>query len=483
MDTDQPHRETIETLIPARLDRLPWSEFHSFLVVGLGITWILDGLEVTLVGAISAVLQRPDVLGLSAAEIGFLGSAYLIGAVIGSLVFGYLTDSFGRKRFFFVSLSVYLAGVALSAISWNGASLAVFRFITGAGIGGEYSAINSAIDELIPARYRGRVDLAVNGSFWLGAAVGSAATIVILNPHILPYQLGWRLGFAVGALLGLFILYLRRFIPESPRWLVTHGRIAEAERVTALIEGVVVRETGSPLRDQPLGAPLRIVVRRHFALRAVVAPLLAKYRSRALLALALMAAQAFTYNAIFFTYALVLNRFYGVPADRTGVYLLPFALTNFAGPLVLGPWFDTVGRKTMIAGTYMLSALILGISGALFAHQMLSSFTQTALWAAMFFFASPAASSAYLTVSEIFPLEMRSLAIALFYAAGTAIGGVIAPWFFGHLIESGSRGALFGGYLVAATLMGAAALIELLIGVNAERKQLEEIAPPLSSAD
>lgn len=473
--------ETVETRIPTRLDRLQWSSFHSLLVIGLGITWILDGLEVTLVGAISAVLQRPDVLGLSAAQIGLLGSAYLIGAVLGSLLFGYLTDRYGRRRFFFVSLSVYLAGVALSALAWNDASLAIFRFITGAGIGGEYSAVNSAIDELIPARFRGRVDLAVNGSFWLGAAAGSASTIVILNPRILPYQIGWRCGFAMGALLGLGILYMRRFIPESPRWLVTHGQQAEAERVTARIEAMVAREKGLPPGDDDGGPLLKIRMRRHFQLGAVISPLLTRYRSRTVLGLALMAAQAFMYNAIFFTYALVLSQFYGVSANHTGIYLLPFALTNFAGPLILGPWFDIVGRRPMIAGTYLLSALILGISGALFAGGMLSSFSQTALWAVMFFVASPAASAAYLTVSEIFPLEMRSLAIAIFYSSGTGIGGVVAPWFFGKLIDSGSRDALFGGYLVAAGLMTAAAAIELLLGVDAERKQLEQIAAPLSA--
>ena len=483
MPTHEAGYETVETLIPARLDCLRWSRLHSLLVIGLGITWILDGLEVTLVGAISAVLQRRDVLGLSASEIGFLGSAYLIGAVIGSLLFGYLTDRYGRRKFFFISLSVYLAGVALSALAWNGASLAVFRFLTGAGIGGEYSAVNSAIDELIPARFRGRVALAVNGSFWLGAAAGSASTIIILNPHILPYQVGWRFGFAVGAILGTGILYLRRFIPESPRWLVTHGHVADAENVTSSIEAIVTGcKSGQPHHDLGL-VPIRIYLHQHFNLAALVGPLFAQYRSRAALGFSLMAAQAFMYNAIFFTYALVLNRFYGVAADRTGAYLLPFALTNFAGPLILGPWFDLLGRRAMIAGTYGLSALVLGASGALFARGILSAFSQTAIWAGMFFFASPAASSAYLTVSEIFPLEMRSLAIAVFYSAGTGIGGVVAPWFFGELIDSGSREALFAGYIVAAALMAVAAAIELLIGVDAERKQLEQIAAPLSAME
>ena len=403
MLTHEAGSETVETLIPARLDRLRWSRFHSLLVIGLGITWILDGLEVTLVGAISAVLQRRDVLGLSASEIGFLGSAYLIGAVIGALLFGYLTDRYGRRKFFFISLSVYLVGVALSALAWNGASLAVFRFLTGAGIGGEYSAVNSAIDELIPARFRGRVALAVNGSFWLGAAAGSASTIIILNPRILPYQVGWRFGFAVGAILGTGILYLRRFIPESPRWLVTHGHGVEAENVTSSIEAMVADcKSDRSYHDLDL-VPIRIYVHQHFNLASLMGPLFGQYRSRAILGLSLMASQAFMYNAIFFTYALVLNRFYGVAADRTGAYLLPFALTNFVGPLILGPWFDILGRRAMIVGTYGLSALVLGVSGALFARGILSAFSQTAIWAGMFFFASPAASSAYLTVSEIFP--------------------------------------------------------------------------------
>lgn len=472
--------ETIDTHIPARLDRLPWSRFHSLLVVGLGITWILDGLEVTLVGAISAVLERHDVLGLSPTQIGFLGSCYLVGAVLGSLLFGYLTDRYGRRKFFFISLSVYLAGVALSAIAWSAASFAVFRFLTGAGIGGEYSAVNSAIDELIPAHFRGRVDLAVNGSFWLGAAAGAASTVIILNPAILPYRIGWRCGFAVGAVLGMTILYLRRFIPESPRWLVTHGRLDEAESVMALIERKVEGEAAADL-DPALHPPLKITPRGKFGLWEVVAPLLSQYRARTVLGLSLMAAQAFTYNAIFFTYALVLNHFYNVSASRTGIYLLPFALTNFAGPVILGPGFDLIGRRYMIAATYVISAAVLTASGGLFVAGMLTSTSQTVLWALMFFFASPAASSAYLTVSEVFPLEMRSLAIAIFYSAGTAVGGVFAPWFYGSLIETGSPKMLFVGYLVAAGLMAAAALVELFLGVDAERRQLEQIAVPLSS--
>jgi len=474
--------EIFETTIPARLDRLPWSPFHTMLVTGLGITWILDGLEVTLMGAISAVLQRPEVMHFSAAQIGFIGSSYLAGAVLGSIVFGNLTDRYGRRMFFFLSLSIYLAGVGLTAISWNLASFAIFRFITGAGIGGEYSAVNSAIDELIPARLRGRIDLIVNGSFWLGAAGGSASTIVILNPHIISYPIGWRLGFGIGAVIGCGILYLRKFIPESPRWLLVHGQRQEAERIVGEIEKTVSEEVHKKLGPVPSKAALRLKVRHRFGVAAFLRPMLTKYRSRSVLGLTLMVAQAFTYNAIFFTYALVLSRYYNEPADRTGLFMLPFAAGNFLGPLLLGHFFDTIGRRWMISATFTAAALLLIFTGWLFSHHALTTFSQTALWTAMFFFASPAASSAYLTVSEIFPLEMRALAIAIFYSAGTAVGGIGAPWMFGRLIDSGSRAALFGGYLFAAALMIAAAIVEMTLGVDSERANLEEIAPPLSSA-
>src|SRR5579859_6192789 len=332
--------EAFETLIPARLDRLPWSRFHTLLVMGLGITWILDGLEVTLMGAISAVLQRPEVMHFSAAQIGFIGSSYLAGAVIGSIVFGHLTDHFGRRKFFFLSLSIYLAGVGLTAFSWNLASFAIFRFITGAGIGGEYSAVNSAIDELIPARLRGRIDLIINGSFWLGAAAGSLSTIVILNPRIVPYPLGWRLGFSIGALIGCGILFLRRYIPESPRWLLVHGRAQEAERIVDEIERTVAYATGGECEEPSTLFRLRLRARQRFGIGAFLRPMFTTYRARAVLGLTLMIAQAFTYNAIFFTYALVLNRFYGESADRTGMFMLPFAVANFLGPVMLGHFFD-----------------------------------------------------------------------------------------------------------------------------------------------
>jgi MFS family permease len=474
--------DTFETLIPARLDRLPWSPFHTLLVMGLGITWILDGLEVTLMGAISAVLQRPDVMHFSAAQIGFIGSSYLTGAVIGSVVFGHLTDRFGRRMFFFLSLSIYLVGVGFTALSWNLASFAIFRFVTGAGIGGEYSAVNSAIDELIPARLRGRVDLIVNGSFWIGAAAGAASTIVILNPHIFPYRIGWRLGFGIGAVIGCGILYLRRFIPESPRWLLVHGRVQEAEKIVADIEHTVAAEVHERIGPPAVKSALRLKARHRFGIGAFIRPMLTTYRSRAFLGLTLMVAQAFTYNAIFFTYALVLSRYYGVRADRTGLYMIPFAAGNFLGPLLLGHLFDSIGRRRMISATFTVAAVLLILIGWLFSRDTLTIFSQTALWTAMFFFASPAASSAYLTVSEIFPLEIRALAIAVFYSAGTAVGGIGAPWLFGRLIDTGSRVALFEGYLIAAGLMLAAALVEIVLGVDSERSSLEEIAPPLSSA-
>jgi len=468
----------IVTAIPARLDRLPWSRFHLLVVVALGVTWILDGLEVTIVGALGGILQDPRTLHLSGEQIGGVASFYVTGAVIGALFFGWLTDRLGRKRMFFVTLAIYLLGVLLSAFSWDFLSFALFRCVTGFGIGGEYAAINSAIDELIPARLRGRIDLVVNGSYWLGAALGSGATIILLNPRWFPIDLGWRLGFGLGAALGLLILLLRRFVPESPRWLVSHGQDKEAERAVEEIERRVERETGRALTATT--ASLTLVPRQSFGLGAISRAMLGKYRSRSVLALILMAAQAFLYNAMFFTYGLVLTRFYRTPAPDVGFYLLPLAVGNFLGPLLLGPFFDTIGRRAMIAGTYLVAGLLLIASAWLFAQGMLSADTQVAAWSAIFFFASAAASSAYLTASEIFPLEVRAFAIAIFYSLGTAAGGIAAPWLFGRLIDSGSRWRLFDGYALAAILMAAAAATELCCGIDAERKSLEEIAEPLS---
>ncbi len=469
-----------QTLIPARLDRLPWSNFHWLVVFALGVTWTLDGLEVTLNGAVSGVLQDPQVMNFSASEIGSIASAYLVGAVLGSLLFGYLTDRWGRKKLFFITMAVYLVGTLLTAFSWNLLSFALFRFITGSGIGGEYAAISSAIDELIPAAYRGRVNLIVNGSYWLGAAVGSASTLVILNPRFLAPNLGWRVGFATGAVMGLFILFLRRHVPESPRWLMTHGDQKDAEAALRAIESRVEQATGQQL-PEPAGRPLTVHPRKRFGFGVVARTMFSQYRSRSILGLSLITSQAFLYNAVFFTYALILTRFYQVPGSRTGIYLLPFAVGNFLGPLLLGHLFDTIGRKPMISATYAISAALLTFTGAAFARGDLSATTQTLLWTLIFFFASAAASSAYLTVSEIFPLEIRALAIAFFFSLGTAVGGIAAPWLFGVLIGSGSRRNVFYGYLVAALLMLAAAGIEMRYGVKAERSPLEDLASPLSS--
>ncbi|UFS70938.1 MFS transporter [Geomonas sp. RF6] len=470
----------IETSIPARMDRLPWCRFHWLVVIALGITWILDGLEVTLKGAISGVLQDPGTLHFTSQQIGTIASFYLVGAVAGSLFFGYLTDLLGRRLLFFITLAVYFAGVFLSAFSWNLGSFILFRFITGLGIGGEYAAINSAIDELIPARVRGRIDLIVNGSYWIGAAVGSGSTIILLDPHILPVNVGWRVGFAIGAALSLFILVLRRKVPESPRWLITHGRLHEAEEMVARIEAEVERETGQKLEDAE--ETLTIHPHRRFGFGAIIRGMFTLYPRRTVLGLTLMVSQAFLYNAIFFTYAMILTTFYNVPGSQTGLYLLPFALGNFCGPLILGIFFDTIGRRQMIAATYTISALLLAVTGYLFNIAALTPFSQTAMWTVIFFFASPAASSAYLTVSEIFPLETRAFAIAFFFAIGTAAGGVVAPWLFGTLIGTGSRQGVFYGYLGAALLMLLAAVVEGAIGVKAERTSLEKIAAPLSAS-
>jgi MFS family permease len=471
----------VETDIAARLDRLPWDRFHTLVIVALGVTWILDGLEVTLAGALAGALRASPVLHFNTVEVGITGSAYLCGAVLGAIFFGWLTDRLGRKKLFFVTLAVYLAATAATGLSWDFWSFAAFRFVTGAGIGGEYTAINSTIQELIPARFRGRTDLAINGSFWVGAALGAIVAIVLLGSPAIGPDIGWRLAFLVGASLGLVILVMRMWIPESPRWLVTHGRGEEAEAAVAEIEDRV-RRHGHAL-GPPEGALSRLRARSHTSLREVATTLFRTYRRRTLVGLSLMAAQAFFYNAIFFTYALILTEFYGIPADRVGWYILPFAAGNFLGPLLLGRFFDTIGRKTMIAATYAISGLLLAVTGYLFALEVMSAQTQTIAWMMIFFFASAAASSAYLTVGEIFPLEIRAVAIAFFYAIGTAVGGVVGPFLFGMLIETGSRWSVFAGYLIGSALMIAAAVIEWIWGVAAERRPLEAIARPLAFVD
>ena len=473
--------DTITTDIPARLDRLPWGRFHTLVVIALGITWILDGLEVTLAGSLSGALKTTTGLGLSNTEVGLASSAYLAGAVSGALFFGWLTDRLGRKKLFMVTLLVYLVATAATAASWDFASFAFFRFLTGAGIGGEYTAINSTIQELVPARYRGWTDLVINGSFWVGAALGASAAIVLLDPALIDPALGWRLAFLIDAILGCMILFMRMWIPESPRWLMTHGYHRAAVDVLAEIEGRFVRH-GAILADCG-DACVRLRARRSTPLGEVVSTLIHRYPQRTFVGLTLMASQAFFYNAIFFTYALVLTDFYAIPADAIGWYILPFAAGNFLGPLLLGRLFDTLGRRIMISATYAISGLLLAATGYLFGRGILTAESQTIAWMIIFFFASAAASSAYLTVSETFPLEMRALAIAFFYSVGTAVGGMAAPWLFGVLIDTGSRTSVALGYLFGAALMVVAALVQWRWGVAAERRPLESVARPLAFVD
>ncbi|CAG8865759.1 4-hydroxybenzoate transporter PcaK [Pseudomonas fluorescens] len=466
------------TDIPARLDRLPWTRFHTLLVLALGITWLLDGLEVTLAGSVSGALKDSPALAMSNIEIGLAGAAYIAGAVLGALFFGWLTDRLGRRRLFFITLFLYIGATAATAFSWNLGSFLLFRFLTGAGIGGEYTAINSTIQEFTPARYRGWVDLTINGTFWIGAALGAVGAVVLLDPAVAGGELGWRLCFVIGAVLGLLILFMRLWIPESPRWLMIHNQPEEAERIVARIERQY-RERGIEL---PLlqGPPLRLVARDHTPLREVFQSLFVEHRQRALVGLTLLTAQAFFYNAIFFTYALVLTDFYSVPSAQVGWYILPFALGNFCGPLLLGRLFDVVGRRIMISGTYLASGVLLTLSGYLFQQELIDVTQQTIAWMVIFFFASAAASSAYLTVAETFPLEIRALAIAVFYAFGTGLGGLIGPTLFGALIETGERTNVLYGYLIGAALMIAAAVVQAVWGVAAERKSLEQVARPLS---
>jgi MFS family permease len=468
----------IETDIPARLDALPFGPFHTLVIVALGITWILDGLEVTLAGALSGELKESSGLGLSNEQVGLAGSCYLAGAVLGAFFFGWLTDRLGRKKLFTITLSVYLLATAATALSWNFWSFALFRFVTGAGIGGEYTAINSTIQELIPARLRGWTDLVINGSFWVGAAMGAGGSIILLDPQFIDPSLGWRLAFLIGAAMGLVIVMMRLWIPESPRWLVTHGFAPAAEKIVRGIEARLGRGDGAGEYGR-----VRLRTRDHTPLREVARALFVTYRHRTLVGLSLMAAQAFFYNAIFFTYALVLTDFYGTPANQVGWYILPFAAGNVLGPILLGRLFDTVGRKIMIASTYALSGVMLAVTAYLFGKNLLSAGGLTIAWMTVFFFASAAASSAYLTVSEIFPLELRALAIAFFYAIGTAIGGIAGPLLFGALISTGARTSVAIGYCVGAILMIAAAAVEALWGVAAERKPLEAVSRPLAFID
>jgi MFS family permease len=473
---------TITTDIPARMDRLPWARWHWMVVIGLGTVWILDGLEVTIVGSMSEALKPADTgLGLSSADIGLAGAMYVAGACIGALFFGQLTDRFGRKKLFLITLGVYTVATVLTAFSMNPTWYFACRFLTGAGIGGEYAAINSAIDELIPAKYRGRVDVAINGSFWVGAALGSLLTIPLLDPNVVDPSWGWRAAFGLGAILAVGILVVRRHVPESPRWLFIHEREEEAERIVDDIEHTVEEETGKHLH----GVDQTITIRQR---KTISLPLIAKtvftmYPRRALLCFSLFVGQAFLYNAFFFTYGDTLSTFLGV--EQTGWYLAIFAASNFVGALLLSPLFDSLGRVRMIAGTYILSGVLLAVAGTMLGG--LTAVTLTVFGAVIFFFASAGASAAYLTASEIFPMETRALCIAFFYAIGTAAGGIAGPLLFGRLIDSASKdGDITGiavGYFIGAALMIAGGIIEIFLGVKAEGQSLEDIAQPLTAED
>ncbi len=451
------------------------------VLIGLGTVWILDGLEVTIVGAVGSTLTKAHSgIAITTAQVGDAAGVYVAGACVGALLFGHLTDRLGRKRLFLVTLGLYLLATVLTATSRNAAMFFAFRFFTGMGIGGEYAAINSAIDELIPARMRGTVDLLVNGSYWLGTTAGAAATLVLLDPNVIAIDLGWRVCFFMGAVLGLAILLVRRNLPESPRWLFTHGRVGEAESVVDDIERQVVESTHATLEEP--GKSIEVRARPPIGFFKVARIVFGSFPKRSVLGLSLFIGQAFLYNAVFFTYSLVLTTFYKVSSGSVGYYLIAFAVGNFLGPLVLGRLFDVVGRRVMIGGTYLLSGAMLGVTAYLFDHGVLSASTQTVAWVVIFFFASAGASAAYLTVSEIFPMETRALAIAFFYAVGTGIGGIIGPALFGNLIATKRLFPVSIGYLIGGCLMFGAGIVEVLIGVNAERKSLESIAQPLSAA-
>jgi MFS family permease len=469
----------VRTDIPARLDRLPWSRWHWQVIAALGITWVLDGLEVTIVGTVGSRLTEPNTLHLSPGQVGAVASFYIAGAVIGALVFGYFTDKLGRKKLFLITLAWYTVFTVLTAFANNFWMFAAARFLTGNGIGGEYAAINSAIDELIPARRRGWADLSINSSWWIGTIMGSALSILFLDERIFPANLGWRLCFGAGVVIALAVIYVRRQIPESPRWLMTHGRVSEAEHIVKRIELAVRRD--HQVLPPVQGTVVTIDESQDTSYWDVLRTMLSVYPSRTFLSLALMVTQAFLYNAIFFTESLVLTNFFKVPSGNVGYYIFPFALGNVLGPWVLGSLFDSIGRKTMIAFTYIISGLLLVGTGILFVNGELNATTITICWTVIFFFASAGASSAYLTTSEIFPMEIRANAIAYVYAIGTLVGGGVAPYVFGLLIQTQSARNVFLGYLLGAFLMILGGLTEIFFGVDSERRSLEEVAAPLTA--
>ncbi len=474
-ETTSDTRKPVTSLVPARLDRLKWTRFHWSVVVGLGTAWILDGLEIQIVA--SAGFQKE--LRLSSAEVGLVGTLYLVGEVVGALFFGWLADRLGRKRLFMITLAVYLVGSAIAGFSFSLWFLLIFRFVAGLGIGGEYAAINSAIDELIPSKYRGRVDVAINGTYWGGAALGSLANVFLLNPDLFAVNIGWRIGFFLGPILGIVIIFLRRHIPESPRWLMTHGREKEAEATVDAIEKRVA-DQGGELTEVSDDQAVTVNGDNRVGFVRMIKVLFVKYPKRTLVGFTMMVTQSFLYNAIFFTYALVLQNFYNTSPSSTQCYFFPFAIGNLIGPLVLGPLFDAWGRRKMIFFTYGIAGVVLAVSAVLFNAGALNATTQTIFWCVSFFFASAGASSAYLTVSEIFPLELRSRAISYFFAIAQ-IAGAAAPLIYGSLVGTGAhRGPLTIGYLLGAGLMIIGGIVALIFGVDAERKSLEDVTEPLS---
>jgi MFS family permease len=474
--------DTVETKVPARLDRLPWSKFHWLVVIGLGTVWILDGLEVTIVGSIGDRLtEGGSGIAIDASQIGTAAAFYVGGACVGALFFGQLTDRFGRKNLFLVTLGLYIAATVVTAFSTTALMFFVCRFFTGAGIGGEYAAINSAIDELIPARVRGRVDLIINGSYWLGAAGGALVTVALLDTSFFAQDLGWRLAFGLGALLGVGILIVRRNVPESPRWLFIHGREDEAEQIVGEIEAEVRESNGEELAEVGDDETLTVHQRKTIPFREIAHSAISTYPRRTALGLALFVGQAFLYNAVTFDLGTLLGEFFKVDSGTVPLYLAVFGISNFLGPLTLGRLFDTVGRKPMVAGTYLAAAVLTLALGLVLLSTTPSTLVFMAFVLAIFFFASSGASSAYLTVSEIFPMESRALSIAFFYAIGTAAGGIVGPLLFGHLIASGSLDNVAWGFLIGAVVMAVGGIAEIFFGVEAEQQQLEDVAEPLSA--
>ncbi|HTZ59645.1 MAG TPA: MFS transporter [Acidobacteriaceae bacterium] len=475
----QNQNKTIETDVPARMDRLPWSGWHWLIVCALGTSWLLDGLQVTLAGSLAGILENKAGLGLTDPQVTATASIYLAGAVSGAILFGYLTDRLGRRRLFLITLATYSLATLGSALAWNFLSFGLFRFITGLGIGGEYAAINSAVDELIPGRVRGTVDLIVNGTFWVGAAFGSLASLYLLSGRGIPPNLGWRIAFGIGAILGGGVLLLRLRVPESPRWLMLRGHEDEANKVVSEIEERIKKQKGD--LPKPEGEKLKIAVRDHTPWKDIFGNMLGENRQRSILALVLMAAQAFFFNAVFFTYGLVVKKFFHVSDNALPLHLLPFAIASFLGPLLLGRLFDKIGRKPMITAAYGAAGVLLIVAAIPFGIGSIGMHGFGILLDVIFFIASSAASAAYLTVSEIFPLEIRAFAIAIFYAIGTLLGGVGAPFLFGVLIASGSKANVAIGYGIGAALMMAGAICEFFIGVEAAGKSLESISKPLQS--